>query len=247
MTPSSRKMPHEVCLPTCRRLFPKCTTHGGNFSMLKYQKYFRNQAQEIYLIKEMSLETKTNTTSAQQSKSIKRSSKPFNNCGIVEKTADQSACYNWSMSSKFLNHRFSMFRDRGDDVTPSRQSEGTRKFSFLNYSTLLRKRETPMYITWAPLFWIWSWKVQNFSSFHRHVVFASNGREIFYAGRFQKRSRLIKVPCLCRVILFYLAIRLIKFAFASDESGWDPFFWFFAEAILLQRSQCWLVYGLRLV
>ena len=23
-----------------------------------------------------------------------------------------------------------MFRDRGDDVTPSRQSEGTRKFSF---------------------------------------------------------------------------------------------------------------------
>ena len=71
MKPSSRKMPHEVCLPICRRLFPKCTTHEGNF-YAQYQKYFRNQAQEIYLIKEMFLFPKTNTTSAQPTKSIQK-------------------------------------------------------------------------------------------------------------------------------------------------------------------------------
>ena len=228
-------MPHEVCLPTCRRLFPKCTTHEGNF-YAQYQKYFRNQAQEIYLIKEMFFASKKQTQLLHNLLRVsKRSSTRFNNCGIVETTADQSVCYNWSMSFKFLNHRFCMFRDRGDDVTPSRQSEGTRKFSFLNYSTFLKKRETPMYSTRAHWFWYCVGKSRTFRPFTAMWFSAGNG-SFFHAGWFQKRSRLRRYHA--AVLVFYLAIRSFNIAITNDENGWDPFLLLFAEAVLLRRSRC---------
>jgi len=75
--PSSRQMPREVCLPICRGLFPKCTTHEGNF-YAQYQKYFRNQAQEIYLIKEMFFVSKKQTQLLHNLLRVyKRSSTPF--------------------------------------------------------------------------------------------------------------------------------------------------------------------------